>query len=317
MSDYVLNTFALKEIYKERSEATGHLASVLRALATLDDGASIQPAFRSDIDLWLPQLRFESGPDASLGELASSLYETDDHDVAEYFDALSRTTPADSGLNNAALEALLNLEPTEPLPGLEETFVSVEAAQLSALLCAVMNYTLVSFPRDPKWNFSEMGFVGGQVSFRFDHLATVLHAEAVRQRRIEAARLNLRVNTFWSIKETVFPDLLFGLDVETQLERFSATLRTLLFTRLGELNADCGRWKSLETNAFPGELSPESSLTMDNYGSKRRFRGYDGEMRTFEEHVWVDRSHRIHVFRHPGKKLEVGYVGRHLKGWSN
>ena len=317
MSDYVLNTFALEEVYKERSKATDHLATVLRALATLDDGASNQPAFRSDVDFWLPQLRFESGPNASLGELASSLYETDDHDVAEYFDALSRTTPADSGLNDAALEDLLSLEPTGPLPDLEETFVSVQAARLPALLCAVMNYTLVSFPRDPRWDFSEMGFVGGQASFRFDHLATVLHAEAIRHRRIEAARLNLRVSTFWNIKEIVFPDLLFGLDVETQLERFSATLRTLLFTRLAELNTECVRWKALETDAFPGVLRPESALTMDNYGTKRRFRGYDGEMRTFEEHVWVDRGHRIHVFRHPGKKLEVGYVGRHLKTWSN
>ena len=100
------------------------------------------------------------------------------------------------------------------------------------------------------------------------------------------------------------------------MDGFDATLLPLLFKRLAALDSKVAQWKGDDRGRFPGgppEITPETPQTMQRYGEARRFRGSDSQPKIFEEHVWVDRLFRIHLFRDfENRTMEIGYMGRHL-----
>lgn len=106
------------------------------------------------------------------------------------------------------------------------------------------------------------------------------------------------------------------MDVETQIWKFNSPFFPLMLKGLAELDDRAQRWQASETSEFssgPSEVVPEILATMKNYGGERRYRGYDGTTRTFEDHIWIDRQNRIHLIPHPeNKALEIGYTGQHL-----
>ncbi len=317
MSDYVLNSASVAELYAEAALARVHLAALLRGLALLDSDSDSLPSLRLSTDPWLqPLVQEDSDPPITLGELARGFYGTVDHDLAEFFDSLNRSVPADHALDEASIDAILRLVPDGPAAGYERTFASVQAAGTDGIICAAMDFTLVGLLRCELWNFDGMAFVSGGETYVFDHVAEPRHAKAIRGRRVAGLRSRLTARTFWSLKEQVFPNLLFGLDVESQVEGFSTKLMPLMFRRLAELDARARMWAESAGGQFPDgqtKFRSETSRTMQRYGEDRSFRGHDGVKRTFEEHIWIDRSHRIHVFRDlRAKSVEIGYVGRHL-----
>lgn len=316
MSDYVLNGASVAEAYADRATAQSDLAMMLRGLALLDADAPVLPTFRLPADPWLIPVVREGGDELTLGDLAHSLYATPDRDVAAYFDALSRSMPADAGLDDATIEAVLRLAPDAPAPDHEVCYGSVQAAGFDAMLCAAANFVMASLRRSELWRFDRLGFVANGEIYLFDHVAEPSHAEAIRERRRVAVRASLDARHFWSMKDQAFPNLRFGSDVRNQMERFDAKLLPLLFRRLAELDARARLWREGMNDAFPKgacEIKPETDQTMKRYGADRRFRGYDGVIRTFEHHVWVDHGHRVHLFHHVAERiLEIGYVGPHL-----
>ena len=322
MNDYVLNSASLTQPYSDATTARLHLAALLRGLALLDSDADVLPSLRLNIDPWLqPLVQEHSAPPITLGELAHSFYGTVDHDLAAFFDSLSRSVPSDHALDEVSIDAILRLVPDGPAPGYEQTFVSVQASGIDGIICAVMDFILVGLLRCDLWRFDRLGFVSGPETFEFDHVAEASHAEAIRGRRITALRSTLTARSFWTRRARVFPGLLFGLDVEDQIGRFSATLLPLLFKRLAELDARARTWRASAMDQFPDgqtEIREETPRTMMRYGTQRNFRGHDGVTRTFEEHMWIDRTHRMHVFRDVIRKtVEIGYVGRHLATMEN
>jgi hypothetical protein len=317
MSDYVLNGASIAEPYYDVTAARTDLTTLLRGLALLDADSAALPSLRMNVDPWLqPIVRNDLEASISLGELVHGFYGTRDHDLAAFFDALNRSVPADATLTNIAVETILRLSPDAPAPGYEQTFPSVLAAGIDALICAAMNFILIGLRRSDLWRFNAMGFVSGSDVYLFDHVAEPSHAEAIRARRLAGLRDELTPRSFWLMRARVFPSLLFGLDVENQIEKFSTTLLPLLFKRLAELDERSTRWRQSESDRFPDgttEISGETARTMKRYADDRSFRGHDGVMRTFEDHMWIDRSHRIHLIRNTIQKtVEIGYVGRHL-----
>lgn len=317
MSDYVLNGATIAEPYLELVDARTDMANLLRGLALLDVDSVELPSLRMNFDPWLkPILRDNGAASVSLGELVHGFYGTVDHDLAAFFDALNRSVPADATLTNTAIEVILRLSPDAPVLGYEETFPSVLAAGVDALICAVMNFVLIGLRRSDLWRFDTLGFSSGDDVYILDHVAGPAHAEAIRARRLARLREELKPRSFWGMRSRVFPSLLFGLDVENQLEKFNTTLLPLLFRRLVELDERSSQWRLSETANFPEgntQINGETARTMKRYADDRRFRGYDGVMRTFEDHMWIDRTHRIHLIRNTIQKtVEVGYVGRHL-----
>ena len=255
-------------------------------------------------------------PPITLGQLAHGFYGTVDHDLAAFFDSLNHSVPADYALDNDVIDAILRLEPESPALGYEQSFASVEAAGTDAIICATMNFTLIGLLRCDLWRFDRMGFVSGSETYLFDHLAEPAHAEAINDRRVALLRSGLTARSFWKLKERVFPRLLFGLDVKGQIEKFSATLMPLMFTRLAEVDSRAKVWRTSASDQFPDgriAIKKETPRTMARYGHERIFRGHDGRTRVFEDHVWVDRSHRVHLLLDlNARSVEIGYVGPHL-----
>lgn len=317
MSDYVLNSISVAEPYPELATARGDLAALLRGLALLDSDSQILPSLRLNVDPWLhPLVQEADTASITLGELAHSFYGTGDHDLAEFFDSLNRSVPADAALDEVSIDAILRLAPDSPAIGVEQTFESVHAAGLDGLICAAMNFTLVGLLRNNLWRFSRMGFVSGAETFYFDHVAQPLHAAGIRERRLASLRSALSPRSFWSLRAKVFPNLLFGPDVQGQVDKLNTAIVPLMFKRLAELDARARDWHESASDLFPDgttDIKRESPRTMTRYGNERRFCGHDGAKKTFEEHLWIDRGHRIHLLLNPkGKTVEVGYIGRHL-----
>jgi hypothetical protein len=317
MSDYVLNTASVAEPYPALVTARVELAALLRGLALLDSDSDVLPSLRLNVDPWLhPFAREGDAAPLTLGELAHSFYGTGDHDLAEFFDSLNRSVPADYALDDASIDAILRVAPDSPATGFEQTFERVRAAGIDALICAAMNFTLVGMLRNNLWRFDRMGFVSGTETYLFDHVAEPLHAEGIRGRRMAALRSELSPRSFWSLRARVFSNLLFGLDVQGQVDKLNTTIVPLMFKRLAELDARARVWRESASDQFPDgttEIKRETPRTMARYGNDRRFSGHDGATKTFEEHMWIDRSHRIHLILDVnGKRVEIGYIGRHL-----
>ncbi len=317
MSDYVLNAASVAKPYPELAAARADLAALLRGLALLDSDCDVLPSLRLNVDPWLHPLVCEEGKaPITLGELAHSFYGTVDHDLAEFFDSLNRSVPADYALDNLSIEAILRLAPDNPAPGYEHTFRGVLTAGIDALICAAMNFILVGMLRDNSWGFDRMGFVSAGKTYLFDHVAEPSHAEEIRGRRLAALRSELSPRSFWSLRDRVFPNLLFGLDVQGQVNKLNTTIVPLMFKRLAELDARARAWRESADDKFPDgvtEIKRETPRTMARYGNDRRFCANDGVTKTFEDHMWIDRGHRIHLLMDAGeKRVEIGYVGRHL-----
>ncbi|MCA1376996.1 MULTISPECIES: hypothetical protein [unclassified Bradyrhizobium] len=317
MADYVFNSATLDPPYPTRADAEPHLASLLEGLAALDAASEVLPTLRLPNDPWyIALVRHPDGSEITLGEVAHAFYGTANHDYATFFDQLNRAIPSDAGLEENVIDELLQIAPEKPAAGYEESFPSIQAAGFDSVLCAVTNSILVGLFRSRLWDFDSMGFLSKEVAYCFDHIAIPGHATAIANRRTQLARIDLTSRNFWERKSEAFPHLAFGLDIESQIGKFSATLLPLLFRRLSELDNLARAWRESANGRPPAMLPPitgESAPTMARYANARRFRGEDGVVRTFEDHVWVDRTHRVHIFLHDNeKKIEVGYVGRHL-----
>ena len=317
MSDYVFNRACADTPFNDTAVALDGVADWLTGLAVLDGDEARLPAFRADLDPWLiPICDCRVQGAKSLGELAHSLYGTAHHDAASYFDALLKMIPAEVGLPDAVVEAVLRLDPKGAVPGFEEVFAPVEAADFDVGMCAASQSTLVGLVTAPLWDRDALHFMAGDSAYMVDHVASSDHAATVRRRRVEGLRGGLTAKNFGTVRTRAFPNLSFGADVDGQLEKFSANLLPLLFRRLADLDSRTASWKLSALPEFPEgtpAITPETPETMLRYGADRRFRSSSGAQVTYEEHLWVDGLHRIHIFRDTARKtVEVGYVGPHL-----
>jgi phage-related protein len=324
MVDVVLNRASLAPLYPADDRcAAADIEAMLRGLACLEE-----IVFRSHADLWtVPLVGSEDGEKTfAFAEIVHSFYGTQErHDVAEFFGELQRMAPADAGLGEEQVDLLLNCQVSGPAPGLEATFPAVQAAGMEAIQCALTDGVLASLCRNVQWQCDQMGFVDGQIDhpLTFDHVSTAAHGLAVAERRRKQARSRLTARNFGELKEECFPHLRFGQEVEAQIEAFSANLLGLALKRLWELD-EFSRQVAAGALGLSGMekkrqgIKPETTETMKSYGEERRFRDSNGALRVFEEHVWVDKLYRIHIFVHEETPIvEVGYMGRHLRTMNN
>jgi hypothetical protein len=97
----------------------------------------------------------------------------------------------------------------------------------------------------------------------------------------------------------------------------------LLFRRFEELDRFSGQIADFKGALSKGEkrrvgIKQESDLTMRSYKGERTFRNSMGSAEVFEEHVWIDQHNRIHlIIRDEKPRIEIGYVGIHLRTWSD
>ncbi|MDP1598444.1 hypothetical protein [Phenylobacterium sp.] len=321
MSEYVFNAASN---LPDRTGAADGLALTVTLIETLVELDTLPD--RDNRPLKLPALPWDlaisrdaDGTERSLGELANDLYESHEtRQLAVYFDALQSHAPAIHALDDATVDAILRIQPTGAADGFEALFPAICDAGFDAMQCVVTGGTLVSLDRDP-WRFSHVRFECDGRSADLGHASRPDHVGDLSVAdRLEARERMTRQN-FATVRRRAFPCLAWGDDVDRQIDTFPAEYLTLAFTRLAALDDIVRRWQNT-SSAGPETANlvfhGESDLTMDNYGDQRRFRSSTGEVRTYEQHVWIDRGNRLHfILDSATRTLEVGYLGPHLKTW--
>jgi hypothetical protein len=259
------------------------------------------------------------GNGVSLGAIVEHFYDHGDtRELATFFDALQVYAPAEEALDEAAIDAILRLEPTGPAEGHEGMFEAVRDAGYEAMQCIVTGGTLVSLAH-PRWDFDQ-GVIGcNEGIVRFDHASHTTHADAISGRILSHVRSTVTRQNFATIRAQAFPSLRWGQDVDDQIAIFPSEYLALAFSRLASLDAIAKAWASTKS-AMPDqgalEFKRESKLTMDKYEENRRFRSANGPMETFETHIWIDQGNRIHfLLDHAERTIEIGYIGKHLPTW--
>lgn len=195
------------------------------------------------------------------------------------------------------------------------------------VFCAVSDAIAVSVPSEAVWDrdrilvpFHELLPDGtlGDADEEVDNLARSVHAGPIRDRHRERLRHRCADSAdLWNRRGQVFPDLIFGPDVELQLAGLNAGLLGTLLNRLADLNETAVAWASAAGDAPPWRtrVTPESRRTMDNprLREARRFRSVSGERVLFQWHARFGSGGRIHLrFDAAVRAIEVGYVGGHL-----
>ena len=194
------------------------------------------------------------------------------------------------------------------------------------LYCAIADGIAVGFPSEPVWEqdqidvyFEELSPDGdelGEAAESIDNLTRPEHADAISERH----RANMRdVSNFgelWARRSEIFPNLLFGPDVKSQLERINPSTLSAITKKLSMLDGDTAKWRTADT-AIPEwscRVRPESNSVRNNPSliEARRFRSRSGNSEIFEWHADFGYD-RIHLrFDAKRREVEVGYIGPHL-----
>ena len=184
----------------------------------------------------------------------------------------------------------------------------------------------VGFPSEPIWDrerirvtFDEM-HPDGRIEEAFetiDNLTRLAHAQSIRKRfRAELLQLTSPA-ALWKARETAFPNLRFGPDVEDHLAGLDrATLKTAT-KKLADLDEAASHWRVVGGPApkWPSKVTDESKSVHRNAKLReaRRFRSHRGERELFTWHARYGSGGRIHIrFNAQTFEVEVGYVGPHL-----
>lgn len=314
MSDFVFNGGSVAEGFNDSANLTHLLVEMFKGMAALEAQLARAPSFRCSESPWNVMISI-AGQEVNFGLFIAELGGGDYRDESEYFLSLSAMSPEWEGLDDEMIERYLEINEISPVQGAEASFGVVSNALNDACLCALANFILVSLCRNEILNCSQLGFQEGGVDYHFDHISQFHHAAEISDRNYQVAFGSLNARNFWAEKDRVFKKLLFGADVYAQISTFDSTALELLFTRLASLNRAAIEWEQ-STTGFPHHIvkpKSESRLTMDKYTANRTYRGYDGQSRVYEEHLWVDSGNRVHIYRHEATRaIEIGYVGVHL-----
>ena len=227
-------------------------------------------------------------------------------------------------LVNKAQPLLVGLDAT-----VKDRFLMCETTSLPPddgeplLLCAIQDWIAISFPSAPDWKRDTLN-----VAFRefrrddewrgaqqtVDNLACASHAAQISDRHRSRVLGDLTPGQQWDQRETVFPHLLFGLDVDDKVKK-SGQL-TAILPRLQRLDNSAAFWKKVGGPIPPwsSDVTPESGSTVGDprLSATRMFRSHDGTLRLFEWHAKFGRM-RIHLFFDADSRtIEIGYIGPHL-----
>ena len=193
------------------------------------------------------------------------------------------------------------------------------------VLCAIADWIAIGFPSAPIWDrdritvrFNELLPDGTieEASEEIDQLTRPAHAGSISDRHRERLLTGSDPGTLWENRETVFPHLVFGPDVEGNLKD-QAYLFSTIVGKLKDLDRSAREWRDVDDRAPPWKtkVTPESTVKMKNrsFREARRFRSHGGTRETFEWHARFGDGGRIHLrFGPDSRKVEIGYIGPHL-----
>ncbi len=193
------------------------------------------------------------------------------------------------------------------------------------LLCAVSDGVAVSFPSEPIWDrdFLTVRFQEllpneklHEAEEKIDNVARSGHAQPILERHRASLTDSCRSGReLWAQRRSLYPHLLFGPDVEANLDQLDAGLLFVVLKRLRHLDEAADQWETGPAPDWPCRVTPESESTMSNAKRRRArcFRSVNGNRELFEWHARFGNSGRIHLrFEARERLVEIGYIGMHL-----
>ena len=216
-------------------------------------------------------------------------------------------------------------------PDMEDRFLACEEQTLPApdgeplVLCAIADWIAIGFPSASIWDrdcitvrFDELlsDETLEEASEEIDQLTRSAHAGPICDRHRERLLAASDPVTFWENRQAVFPNLVLGPDVESNLKG-QARLFSTIVGKLKDLDRSAREWRDVGGPAPPWKtmVTPESTLKMKNrsFRETRMFRSHLDTRETFEWHARFGDGGRIHLrFDAASKEVEVGYIGPHL-----
>ena len=215
----------------------------------------------------------------------------------------------------------------------KDRFLACEAKSLSSndgeplVFCAITDGIAVGFPSDSVWEpdqltitFEELLPDGsiGEASEVIDNLTRDVHAGPICDRHRAGIRENLRsFADLWKKRGEVFPNLLFGMDVDQQLKVVNTGVLQIVVKRLATLDESAREWRDNKGDIprWKSRVTPEGNSVMNSERLReaRRFRSRLGVQELFEWHARFGSSGRIHLRFDPSSyEVEIGYIGEHL-----
>ena len=194
------------------------------------------------------------------------------------------------------------------------------------LYCAVTDGIAVGFPSAPIWDRDQVDVTFDELlpndEFEsrmesVDNLTRVEHASAIVERHIESVRDVPTTSELWARRASAFPNLIFGPDIEGQLNDVNMSDLSAIVKKLSLIDDCAGGWQTSSSRmpAWGVKVTRESDRVRNNRAlmDKRRFRSHNGNREVFEWHARFGRANRIHLrFDAQTKEVEIGYIGKHL-----
>ena len=305
MREAVLNREGLSVRFPNKDQALDALDKIASGLVLLSNRKYIAP------HLWMKDQPYEIFvcPETNLLELFRE-YLSIDKDKATFLLRMTTRCPIDDGVEVTNLEHFLENE-IEGLPHCTDL-----------LWCAVSGTKIaISLSPDSYWkqNPLPLRVLRNGTFFRTAKVENVFSVESAQETadRLNALELTkISPNDLWRRSGDLFPRLLFGRDVEKQLQSLGTNLFSSAIVRFVELDKAASEWDAA-SQASPEYLSKvtgESSATMQKYGNERVYRSSLGSSEVYELHARLQCGGRIHLREIPEhSKVEIGYVGKHLR----
>ena len=188
------------------------------------------------------------------------------------------------------------------------------------VLCAITNWVVVGFPSAPSWDrdqltvqFNELLPNGALMATSevVDNLTRSRHATPISQRHSERLALGSNPTTLWENRQTCFPHILFGPNVERDLKTHARLFHTLV-GKLIDINRAAAEWKGGPAPNWRTKVTDENDLAQ-KYLNMRRFASCRGTRELFTWHARAGDGYRIHLrFDAAEREVEIGYIGPHL-----
>ncbi len=314
MRELILNHSSLRA--PDRGLAVDWLKDVAVGIAALIGLGVAENALRSV----LPHQDIECAPEFSLFDAILNVRAAGGRDESTLLMRLTTKIPLLSGLPSSVKDRFLACE--------NLTLTSSEGEPL--VLCAITAGITVGFPSNDVWANSQLSvrfeelLTNGEFqeqSQNIDNLTRSSHASQIaeRHRSLTLRRLveSRDVKAIWGAREEIFPQLVFGLDVEKHLEDLNPGLLNTVCNRLSDLHDSAIAWQSDRSSTPPwrAPVTDESDSVKNNARLReaRRFRSRDGSRELFYWHAHYGGSGRIHLRFDPATlQIEIGYIGPHL-----
>ena len=304
MRDTVLIAASLEEGFATLKDALQALEGVVAGLLELSTRNFISDNLWTDT----PTYEIVACPGFSLNELFFELNKLD-ADKGWLLLEMMQKCPIDDFVSEDDLGEYLEWE-FESLP-----------RHADLLLCAISDSKIAAcLSPSAEWRKNPLelrvGLPGNFHDVKVDNVFSQVSAMEIIERIRNSELERVSPKDFWKRRNELFPDLLFGLDVETQIARIGNDIFKSALSRFRDLNAASAAWsKAKSPNAsYPFKVRPDSGATKSKYGKERMFRTSNCNVEIFEKHADLRDGHRLHLREVRDEyKIEIGYIGRHLR----